>query len=138
MLLRAVTTDVLIGNGDAHGKNLSLLHEHAGTLRLGPLYDLICTLVYGDDNLAMYIDDVHKTSKVTTDRLVNEAASWGMSRRRAEAVVAALLDAAPEAIRSARSETPGVPDDVVKVVESQLQRLKESSPDGVAPRVRSS
>lgn len=132
LLLRAVTINVLVANGDAHGKNFSLLHEPAGTLRLAPLYDLICTLVYGDDRLAMHIDNVHRTNQVTTDRLLNEAAAWGLSRRRAHAVVASLLEGAPQALQAARDETAAVPDDVVDVVESQLGRLRETLPDGDA------
>lgn len=131
-LLQAVTINVLIGNGDAHGKNLSLLHEPKGRLRLAPLYDLICTLVYGDDRLAMYVDGVRKTNEVSTDRLINEARAWGLPRRRAEAVIARLLESATGAIQAARDETPGVPDDVVSVVESQLARLRESLPAGAA------
>ncbi|MGH9917621.1 MAG: HipA domain-containing protein, partial [Nitrososphaerales archaeon] len=81
-LLRALTLHVLIGNGDAHAKNYSLLHDAAGALRLAPLYDLMSTIFYGDDRLAMYVDDVRRTDRVTFDRLVNEATSWGMSRTR--------------------------------------------------------
>jgi len=45
-LLRGVIFNYLIGNGDAHGKNFSLLYEgHAQSL--APFYDLMCTLVYG-------------------------------------------------------------------------------------------
>ena len=132
LLLQAVTVNVLIANGDAHGKNFSLLHAPAGKLRMAPLYDLICTLVYGDDRLAMYVDDVHRTNRVTTERLINEAAAWGLSRRRAEAVVASVLDAAPRALQTARGETPAAPDDVVGVIGSQLERLRESTPAGAA------
>lgn len=128
VLLQAVTINVLVANGDAHGKNLSLLHDPSGTLRLAPLYDVICTLVYGDDRLAMFIDDVRRTNKVTTDRLIKEAAEWGLSRRRAEAAVALLLDAAPHALQAARDETPDVPEEVVEVVESQVARLRDSFP----------
>lgn len=55
-LLDAVVFNVLIGNGDAHGKNFSLLYR-AGTLRLAPLYDLICTQAYPelDQRFAMKI-----------------------------------------------------------------------------------
>jgi serine/threonine-protein kinase HipA len=129
-LLQAVTINILIGNGDAHAKNLSLLHEPTGTLRPAPLYDLMCTLVYGDDRLAMYVDGVRRTKTVTTDRLISEAGAWGLSRRRAQAVIARLLDSATGALRTARDETPGVPDDVVGVVESQLERLRGSLPAG--------
>jgi len=131
-LLQAVTINALIGNGDAHGKNFSLLNDPTGTLRLAPLYDLICTLVYDDDRLAMYINDVRKTNKVTSDRLIKEARAWGFSRRRAEAVITRLLDSATDALAASREETPGVPDDVVRVVESQLKRLRESLPAGTS------
>lgn len=126
-LLQAVTINVLIGNGDAHGKNFSLLHEPTGTLQLAPLYDLISTLVYNEDHLAMYIDSVQRTDRVTTDRILNEAKAWGLSRRRALEVITPLLDTAMGAIEAARDETPGVPDSVVNVVQSQLKRLRELS-----------
>jgi serine/threonine-protein kinase HipA len=126
-LLRAVTINALIGNGDAHGKNFSLLHDAPGALRLAPLYDLLSTLVYGDDRLAMYIDNVRRTNHVTADRIVNEAARWGLSRRRASEIVAELLDRAPAAAQAARDETEGVPDGVLRVVDSRLAHLRPSS-----------
>ncbi len=137
LLLQAVTINVLIANGDAHAKNFSLLHDPAGTLRLAPLYDLICTLVYGDDRLAMYIDNVQRTNRVTTDRLISEAAAWGLSHRRAEAVIAALLDRAPAALQAARDETDMLADDVPGVVQSQLDRLRDSLPALVSEPRRS-
>jgi serine/threonine-protein kinase HipA len=123
-LLRAVTVNVLIGNGDAHGKNFSLLHDSSGSLRLAPLYDLLSTLVYGDDRLAMYIDNVRRTDRVTADRIVNEAARWGLSRGRASGVIAEILDRAPAAAQAARDETEGVPAGVLTVVDSQLAQLR--------------
>jgi len=131
LLLRAVTVDVLVGNGDAHAKNFSLLHDTSGALRLAPMYDVLSTLVYGDDRLAMYIDNVHKTNRVTANRIVNEAAGWGMSRRRAAEIIADILDRAPAAAAAARRETENLPDDVSGVVDSQLAQLRSSfSPDG--------
>lgn len=47
-LLRWVLFNVLIGNADAHAKNLSLVHDDpdAAGPRLAPFYDLVCTAVY--------------------------------------------------------------------------------------------
>jgi serine/threonine-protein kinase HipA len=123
-LLRAVIINVLIGNGDAHGKNFSLLHDHSGSLRLSPLYDLLSTLVYGDDRLAMYIDNIRRTNRVTADRIVNEAARWGLSRRRASEIIAEILDRAPAAAQAARDETEGVPAGILEVVDSQRAQLR--------------
>ncbi|MDD5036368.1 MAG: HipA domain-containing protein, partial [Methylococcaceae bacterium] len=44
-LLRWAIFQVLIGNTDAHGKNLSFFLD-AGGLRLAPAYDLVCCLLY--------------------------------------------------------------------------------------------
>lgn len=126
LLLRAVTVNVLIANGDAHGKNMSLLHDPSGVLRLAPLYDLMSTLAYGDDRLAMRIDSVQRTNQVAADRLVNEAARWGMSRRRAGEVIGELLEHAPAAAEAARRETDDLPDNVAYVVEAQLAQLRSS------------
>jgi serine/threonine-protein kinase HipA len=126
-LLRVVTVNVLIGNGDAHGKNFSLLHDASGSLRLAPCYDLLSTLVYGDDRLAMYIDDVRRTNRVTADRIVNEAARWGLPRRRASEIITELLDRASAAAQAARDETEGVPATVLEVVEAQLTQLRSSA-----------
>jgi molybdopterin-biosynthesis enzyme MoeA-like protein len=88
------------------------------------LYDLLSTLYYDDDRLAMYIDNVHRTNRVTAERIANEAASWGIARERAAEIVDDLLTNAPGAIAQARDETPGVPADLIKTVERQLVQLR--------------
>ena len=129
-LLQAATLNTLVGNGDAHAKNVSLLHERSGALHLAPLYDAMCTLVYGDDRLAMYVDGVRRTDGVTAQRLVNEGASWGLPRRRCEEIIEDILYRAPDAIEAARDETAGVPDTIVTTVEGQLAQLRSSPPSG--------
>jgi serine/threonine-protein kinase HipA len=123
-LLRAATLNLAIGNGDAHAKNFSLLHDRAGTVRLAPLYDLLSTLVYGDDRLAMYIDNVRRTNRVAFDRLLNEAANWGLSRTKAAEIVVDLLTRLPDAVERAARETPGVPAEILEIVAAQLDRLR--------------
>ncbi|MBV8160429.1 MAG: type II toxin-antitoxin system HipA family toxin [Acidimicrobiia bacterium] len=127
VLLRAVILNVLIGNGDAHGKNFSLLHEPSGTLRLAPLYDLLSTMHYGDDRLAMYIDDVRRTSRVTADRIINEAVAWGIVRRRAAEVVDDLLDRTPAAALSAQEDTDSVPTEIPQIIDRQFRQLRAGS-----------
>ncbi len=123
-LLRAVTLNVLIGNGDAHAKNFSLLHEPSGALRLTPLYDLLSTLFYGDEHLAMYVDNVHKTNRVTADRIVNEATRWGLSKRRASEVIADILERVVDAVAAAAAETTDLPAEIPALVNSQLVQVR--------------
>jgi serine/threonine-protein kinase HipA len=123
LLLRAVTLNVAIANGDAHGKNFSLLHDASGALRLAPLYDLMSTLVYGDNRLAMSIDSVQRIDRVTADRIVNEAVKWGMSRRRASLTVTDILDRLPAAADAAQDETEGLPTGIRGTVDRQIKQL---------------
>ncbi len=122
-LLKAVTVDVLLGNGDAHAKNLSMLHDPSGVLRLAPLYDLMSTLHYGDDRLALYIDGVQRIDRVSGGYLVNEAARWGLARRKASEIVRALAAETPVAVAAARAETPDVPAGILSIIDQQLARL---------------
>jgi serine/threonine-protein kinase HipA len=45
-IVKWIIFNYFIGNADAHGKNLSLIREIDGSIRLAPFYDLISTRVY--------------------------------------------------------------------------------------------
>lgn len=55
-LQRWVMFNYLIGNSDAHAKNISVLIDESG-YALAPFYDLLSVQVYGDDHLALFIGD---------------------------------------------------------------------------------
>ncbi len=126
-LAQTVALNLALGNGDAHAKNLSLLHAPSGGLAPAPLYDLMCTLHYGDNRLAMYVDSVQRTDRVTRERIVDEAVRWGMSPDHAAGIVGDLLDRAPAALAAAREETEGVPADLVATIERQLAQLRAAA-----------
>lgn len=54
-LLRWVGFNFLVGNADAHGKNIALLYGEDGSVCLAPFYDLLCTAIYPglDQRLAL-------------------------------------------------------------------------------------
>ena len=45
-MVRRSVFNLLVGNGDAHLKNWSLIYPDRRTARLSPAYDLVCTAVY--------------------------------------------------------------------------------------------
>lgn len=47
-LAERVVFNYLIGNTDAHSKNFSLLHYDNGTIKLAPMYDVLCAPVYNE------------------------------------------------------------------------------------------
>jgi len=53
---RWVMFNFLVGNSDAHAKNISVLIAPSG-YRLAPFYDLLCVQAYGDQRLALFIGD---------------------------------------------------------------------------------
>ncbi|MGJ7493470.1 HipA domain-containing protein [Variovorax sp. RT4R15] len=55
-LQRWVMFNFLVGNADAHAKNLSLLIDDKG-FAMAPFYDLLCVRAYGDTGLALFIGD---------------------------------------------------------------------------------
>jgi serine/threonine-protein kinase HipA len=66
-LLRWVAFNVLIGNADAHAKNLSMMWRKTG-IRLAPFYDILSTSVYGDSHdkdFAMSIGRQFHTEEIT-------------------------------------------------------------------------
>lgn len=123
ILVQATTINVLVGNGDAHAKNFSLMYGGRGEVRLAPLYDVLSTLLYGDERLAMYIDTVQRTSRVTARRIVNEAAGWGMTRAHAIDVASEILERAAGAVERSAREIHGVPDSLIEIVERQHRLL---------------
>jgi serine/threonine-protein kinase HipA len=125
-LLQAVTLNVLIGNGDAHAKNFSLVHTQPGKIRLAPLYDLVSTYIYGERRLAMYIDTVQKMDSVTAVRILNEATKWGLPRARGRNIIEDMLTNAPVAASTAESDTPGVPSELLAFHRAQVAKLRDT------------
>jgi len=46
---KVVLFNYIIGNGDAHLKNFSILENETGLFRLSPLYDVLCTKIHSED-----------------------------------------------------------------------------------------
>lgn len=55
-LAELVCFSYLLCNGDLHGKNISVITNSKGFTNLTPSYDLICTLIYGDQKMALKMD----------------------------------------------------------------------------------
>lgn len=63
-LLRLKAFSYLIGNGDLHAKNISLLQKGTNAINeLSPAYDIICTVVYGDQKMALLFDGKNQNLK---------------------------------------------------------------------------
>ena len=115
-LLQQVVLHVVIGNADAHGKNLALLHDPSGAVALAPVYDVMATTHYPgvDQTLGMYVGGARQVGEVTLANLASEGASWGMPEARARQVIEEVVERVPEAVLRAARSVPGVPPSVAE------------------------
>lgn len=85
----------LTGNGDLHAKNISVLASPAGPWKISPVYDVPCTLLYGDDSLALTV--AGKTKNLKARHFAELAHTIGLPPKAAEAANARALRAAEAA-----------------------------------------
>jgi serine/threonine-protein kinase HipA len=82
--LRWIIYNLIIRNGDAHCKNLSLLYQSNGSCTLAPFYDLICTHLYRgkiDVSMANSIGGVSAFDKVSKSNLAQLAKDCSVSEK---------------------------------------------------------
>ncbi len=82
-LVRWAILQLLLGNSDAHGKNISL-HVHPAGLVPAPMYDLVSVHAYGDQveqSMAMGYGDVFLPEEVTPYALADFAYRTGTPTR---------------------------------------------------------
>lgn len=103
-LVCVITFTVAIGNADAHGKNLALLHLDPESVTLAPLYDTVPTVLWPKlhNRLSMFVGGQERMPQVTLDDIEAEARSWphpaGRARDVAAATAARLVEAVMDSI----------------------------------------
>ncbi|MHB1807945.1 MAG: HipA domain-containing protein [Solirubrobacteraceae bacterium] len=119
-LVAVMAFNVVIGNADAHGKNLALLHEPLGTVALAPLYDTVLTMLWPKlhADSAMSVAGVRNLERITLDDLAAEAASWRYSRERAHSLARETIERLMAAV-----EGPDFHEGVSRLVASRAKRL---------------
>ncbi len=109
-LLRWVLFNFLIGNADAHGKNISFLYAD-GQVRLTPFYDLISTAVYErqvNNKFAMRMGGQNDPRYLSIGNLLKFAAEIGVGLRGVKRELAGLVEkvetAAPDLAEEYRQQ----------------------------------
>jgi serine/threonine-protein kinase HipA len=93
-LLQAVTFNVVIGNGDAHSKNYSVMIGRDGSVSSAPIYDAAPVMHLNPrfKGSGHVINGKSSIDTIDVDDLAAEAASWGMGKRRAAAAVRSCME----------------------------------------------
>jgi serine/threonine-protein kinase HipA len=76
----AVVFNFLVGNADAHAKNISLIHQDDG-VRLAPLYDVVSTAAYPElsRDLAISIGDEFDPEAIGPTQWADLADDFGLT-----------------------------------------------------------
>lgn len=82
----------LTGNGDLHAKNVAVLGSRTKGFSVAPIYDVPCTLLYGDDTTALPL--AGKTKNLRSRHWAEFADSVGLPARAAASANAIALAAA--------------------------------------------
>ena len=121
-LLDVTTLNVLVGNADGHGKNLSLLHGRNGQIQLAPIYDVFASIWYPEHSTepGMHVNGIRDITAITRDDLIAEATSWGLHREVAADRIEQLLSRAEDAVARAADELRP-PDDLAELVQARAR-----------------
>ncbi|GAA1267614.1 hypothetical protein GCM10009589_21030 [Arthrobacter pascens] len=82
----------LTGNGDLHAKNVAVLGGRGKVFSAAPIYDVPCTLLYGDDTMALPL--AGKTKNLRSRHWAEFADSIGLPVRAAASANSIALAAA--------------------------------------------
>ncbi|RRH72079.1 type II toxin-antitoxin system HipA family toxin [Falsigemmobacter faecalis] len=121
--IRRLTFNTLIGNGDMHLKNWSLIYPDGKRARLAPAYDFVSTIPYiPGDRSALNFSRSKDFADYTVDELEHLAAKASLPRR-------LVLDAAQETVelffqawRSTKADLP-MSKDVAETIDAHLETL---------------
>lgn len=122
-LLAAATFTVAIGNADAHGKNISLLHTSPGVVELAPLYDTVPTALWPNlrGEAAMTVNGRPRLDTVDGHDLLEEARRWRLSVGAAREVVTSTVEQLAEA-----ADDDQCPPDLAELVRARCLHLSRS------------
>ncbi|ODS51586.1 MAG: kinase [Agrobacterium sp. SCN 61-19] len=121
--IRRLTFNVLIGNGDMHLKNWSLIYPDRRNARLAPAYDLVSTIPYiANDKSALTFSRTKEFTGFTTDELAHLSAKANLPKK-------LVLDTAKETValfmERWETEKANLPmhQDVVEAIDKHLKTL---------------
>ena len=100
--IRRLVVNILVGNGDAHLKNWSVIYKDKVTPQLSPAYDLVSTIhSVQNDSLALNMGGEKRFESIGESH-------FGRLARRMEAPPKFVLDVVKQTVAIARNEWPGI------------------------------
>ncbi|GHT90249.1 phosphatidylinositol kinase [Betaproteobacteria bacterium] len=126
-MARRLAFNVLIGNGDAHIKNWSLIYDTPTRPRLAPAYDLVSTVAYTthDTSIALNMAGVKRFDAITLDTFATLFARIGLHERIQKDMMEEVR-VTVQRVKGAWENSfvaAGVPDDLIRKVEAHIRGI---------------
>ncbi len=135
--VRRCVFSLVLGDNDAHAKNIALLHTDLGTF-LAPAYDTVPNLfergmIDEGFRLAFAVNGSFDHRRVTAESLVAEVVSWQTTTpSRASSMVESALEACAEAVRTA-PRPAGLSAGLTDKLDWTVERLSIGNQIGTSP-----
>lgn len=138
-LLRWTIFNVLIGNADAHAKNLSFFMTSSGHV-LAPAYDLVCNTLYIENvtqNLAMAVGDAFLIEEVTALEWAQLCATTHLNAALVVREIQRMIDRIRGSVAKVEQDTlsSGVDPEVIERIGAVIERECERQA-AIAPEIR--
>ena len=130
-LFHGVVFNFLIGNGDAHGKNFSILYEEGVAESLSPFYDLMCTVVYSNGykaKMAMKLGGEYKFKDVAARHWEKLGSALGFRPDFVRRQVLTMNDRVVEAAAVLSGELNKNPETTSPIYEKIVSVINSSQP----------
>ncbi len=130
-LIKWLFFNVIVGNSDAHIKNISFLYRGSSP-RLAPFYDLVCTraIEHLDESLALAIGNQRNPSQITKKDLLELSGQCNVRPRKVFDIVHQVLSAVENnkdkirgELEKDRSENPSL-QRIDRIIKQQVKLLK--------------
>jgi serine/threonine-protein kinase HipA len=125
--VRRLVFSVLIGNGDMHLKNWSLLYPDGRLPVLAPAYDLVATLPYiPGDQLALSFGGSQSLNEITLDQVRRFTETAGLPMRPVQDIVRDIVERTGAAWGSL-AQRELLPAEIRRAIDTQIQMVAVNS-----------
>lgn len=122
--IRRLVFTVMIGNGDMHLKNWSLLYTDGRNPRLSPAYDFVPTILYmANDDLGLRLGGQKEFNQITQKNFAKLAAKSAASERVVLNTVRETIDRINQAWHETRTDLP-LTKEMKAAIESHMNNLQ--------------